>query len=53
MSNVYQVIDRKTNTVVGTYDNRKAASRRADKLDLAYGAIRYTVRVIFAEAVSA
>lgn len=53
MSNVYQVIDCQTNTIVGTYDNRKAASRRADKLDLAYGAVRYTVRVIWAAEVSA
>ena len=53
MSNTYQVIDIQTRTIVGTYDNRKAASGRANKLDQAYGAIRYTVRVIWADEVSA
>ena len=40
----YQVIDNKTSEVVGTYKTRKLARRRADKLDLEYGAIRYSVR---------
>ena len=51
--NSYQVIDLHTKTIVGTYDTRKAASRRADKLDQAYGATRYTVRVIWAQEVIA
>ncbi len=49
----YQVIDLHTKQVVGTYNSRKAASRRADTLDLAYGAIRYSVRVIYADEVPA
>lgn len=44
MNTTYQIIDIQTKTVVGTYGNRKAASTRADKLDMAYGAIRYVVR---------
>lgn len=41
---VYQVIDRQTGDVVATYHSRKAATRKADKLDLEYGAIRYRVQ---------
>ena len=48
--NTYQVIDNQTKKVMGTYTTRAAASRRADKLDLAYGAIRYTVKIIWADA---
>ncbi|MBD4207880.1 hypothetical protein [Staphylococcus aureus] len=45
----YQIIDIKTGTQVGaTYSDRKRASARANKLDLAYGAVRYVVRPIFA-----
>lgn len=44
---MYQIIDVKTGEKVGKpYTNRKAASHRANKLDLAYGAIRYAVRLI-------
>jgi len=42
----YQVIDNQTGYVVGTYSSRKLASRKADKLDLQYGAIRYGVKAI-------
>lgn len=42
---MYQVIDGKTQKVVsGPYISRVRASRRANKLDLEYGAIRYHVR---------
>lgn len=41
--NRYQVIDTKTGNVIGIYKSRRMASRKADKLDLEYGAIRYTV----------
>lgn len=41
----YEVIDRQTGAVVGVYATRIKARRRADKLDLEYGAIRYAVRV--------
>lgn len=53
MHNTYQVVDLQTKQVIGTYGNRKAASRRADKLDLQYGAIRYSVRVVWADEVAA
>ena len=43
--NTYKVIDNQTGKVMGTYSSRKAASRKADKLDLAYGAIRYSVQI--------
>jgi hypothetical protein len=48
-TNTYQVIDLHTKKVMGTYATRAAASRRADKLDLAYGAIRYVVKIIWAD----
>lgn len=40
----YQVVDSRTQIVMGTYATLKAASRRADKLDAAYGAVRYVAR---------
>ena len=41
---MYKIIDMKTKLQVGTnYKDRKRAMRRADKLDLMYGAIRYRV----------
>jgi len=42
----YQVIDSHTKAIMGTYKSRAVASRRADKLDLIYGAIRYCVKLI-------
>jgi hypothetical protein len=41
---MYQVIDLRTNQVVATRKSKTAARRLADKLDLEYGAIRYSVR---------
>jgi len=38
---MYQVIDRQTGEVMGTYQTRSRADRRADKLDNEYGAYRY------------
>lgn len=43
---VYLVIDTRTDAVVGRYKNRNRARNRADKLDNAYGAYRYTVRPV-------
>ena len=40
----YQIIDRHTGRLVGTYTNKTRAYNRADKLDLEYGAVRYSVR---------
>jgi hypothetical protein len=41
---MYEVIDRKTNKVMGIYDTVKKAVRRVNKLDLDYGACRYYYR---------
>lgn len=43
---MYQVIDKQTGKVIGSYQDRKRARRKADKLDLEYGAIRYYVREV-------
>lgn len=43
---MYQVIDRQTQEVKGTYKNRSTARNKADKLDNAYGAYRYCVKEI-------
>ena len=44
----YQVIDNQTQVVMGIYSSLKAAHRRADKLDMEYGAVRYVVRRVLA-----
>ena len=41
---IYKVIDIQAGNVMGGYSTRKAASRKADRLDLEHGAIRYSVR---------
>ena len=41
----YNVIDRKTGMVMGTYGTSKGAHRKADKLDQDYGAHRYGVDI--------
>ena len=43
---MYQVIDRQTQQVVGTYSTAKRARASRDRKDLAYGAIRYMVREV-------
>ncbi len=43
---MYNVIDRQTQQIVGTYATLKAARRSADRKDLQYGAIRYMVRAV-------
>ena len=42
----FQVIDRQTNQVMGTYASRKRARNKADRLDLEYGAYRYYVKQV-------
>jgi len=42
----YEVIDGKTQEVVGRYNTLRKASRRADKLDNIYGGHRYHFRPI-------
>lgn len=43
----YQVVDGKTGQVLSTHAKRVFASRKVDRLDNAYGAYRYRVRVIW------
>lgn len=47
---IYQLIDTQTGKVLGTYTyaQRNRARNRADKLDQEYGAVRYSVRPVFA-----
>jgi hypothetical protein len=42
----YQVIDRQTQQVVATFVNKQAARNKRDRLDAAYGAVRYAVREV-------
>jgi hypothetical protein len=42
----YHLIDNQTKRLIKVFNNRVSASRRADKLDLEYGAIRYTIRPV-------
>lgn len=49
----YRIIDSQTGQQVGTtytYANRNRARSRADRLNLEYGAHRYSARPIFGEA---
>ena len=46
----YQVIDTPTQQVMATYSSWAAAARKADYLDLEYGAVRYVVVVVPAKA---
>jgi hypothetical protein len=47
----YQVIDRMTGEVMGTYSTRSRARARRERLDLEYGAYRYFVKFIEVESV--
>jgi hypothetical protein len=42
----YQVFDKQTMKLMGTYKTRMGAVRAMDRLDNAYGAYRYFVRAI-------
>lgn len=45
----YSIVDIQTKAVVGKpYNDRSRARNQANKLDLKYGAIRYTVRTNYA-----
>jgi hypothetical protein len=46
MPTKYAVIDRQTGQLMGVYATRRKATQRADRLDLAYGAIRYRVQPV-------
>ena len=43
---MYQVICTSTGDVISIHESAVAAHRKADKLDLAYGAVRYSVRSV-------
>jgi len=43
----YNLIDTHTKVILKTYTKRSTATKRADKLDNAYGAYRYSVQPIF------
>ena len=42
----YQVVDLQTKNVVREFNRKMAARRCADRMDLEYGAIRYTVKMV-------
>ncbi len=42
----YQVIESKTGYLIGTYSTLRRAMNKADKLDLAIGGYRYSVKRI-------
>ena len=42
----YTIIDTQTGDTVCCFASRQCARRAADRLDLAYGAVRYSVKVI-------
>jgi hypothetical protein len=43
---MYHVIDIQTGAIRGRYTSRNRATGHADKLDMAYGAVRYIVRCV-------
>lgn len=43
----YEIIDARTGKVVATARTRDQAYEKADKRDMAYGGVRYTVRPIW------
>jgi len=43
---MYQVIDNRTKAIMGVYKTLRRANRKADQLDLIYGAIRYQVKKV-------
>lgn len=48
---MYEIIDIQTKRRVGTtYESRQRAQRRADRLDMEYGAVRYVVYNVEARA---
>lgn len=41
---MFEIVDIQSKTVISTHKTRQFARRKADRLDLKYGAIRYVVR---------
>jgi hypothetical protein len=48
---MFQVIDKQTGTVVGTYSTVKRARAARERKDLEYGAYRYMVREVVSGSV--
>lgn len=44
----YLVVDIKTNQIISTHATLKQASRKCDRLDNAYGAVRYIYKYVAA-----
>jgi hypothetical protein len=44
----YIVVDTKTGSTVGAFTNKQSARNKRDRLDAAYGAVRYSVREVAA-----
>lgn len=44
----YRLIDNQTKKIITESTDRKRLQRRRDKLDLAYGAVRYSVQPVYA-----
>jgi hypothetical protein len=47
----YQVYNRQTQKVVGTYVNRKTALKKRDKADNEYGSYVHTIREVLTQEV--
>lgn len=43
---MYAIIDIQTKKIVSIHKTKQFARRKADKLDLKYGAIRYVVKIV-------
>lgn len=43
---MYAIIDMRTKEIVATCKSRKLARSKADKMDMIYGAVRYSVHYI-------
>lgn len=48
MADRYEVIDSSTSKIVGSFKNRDAAYRMADRKDASYGAVRFIVNPVWA-----
>lgn len=47
MITAYKVIDKKTGQELSEHATRKDATRKANRLDRQYGAVRYRVKPVF------
>jgi len=49
----YRLMDTRTQTILASGPDRKPLQRRADRLDLKYGAVRYVVSMIIHDLATA